>query len=30
MLPEYDEARIINAMISLEESPVIPIENITW
>jgi 4-amino-4-deoxychorismate lyase len=30
MLPEFDEAHLINAMISLEESPVIPIENIKW
>jgi 4-amino-4-deoxychorismate lyase len=30
ILPEFDEARLINAMISLEESPVIRIENINW
>ncbi|GET22175.1 hypothetical protein JCM18694_24210 [Prolixibacter denitrificans] len=30
MLSEFDEARIINAMISIEESPTIPIENIKW
>lgn len=30
ILPEFNEARLINAMISLEESPVIPIENIKW
>jgi 4-amino-4-deoxychorismate lyase len=30
MLPEFDEARLINAMVSLEESPVIPIKNIKW
>jgi len=30
MLSKFDEARIINAMISLEESPTIPIENIKW
>jgi len=30
MLHEFDEARLINAMISLEESPVIRIENINW
>lgn len=30
MLSEFDETRIINAMISLEESPTIPIENIKW
>lgn len=30
MLSEFDEARIINAMISIEESPTIPIGNIKW
>lgn len=30
ILPEFDEARLINAMISLEESPVILIGNIKW
>jgi 4-amino-4-deoxychorismate lyase len=30
MLPEFEEARIINAMISLEDSPVISMENIRW
>jgi 4-amino-4-deoxychorismate lyase len=29
-LKEFSEARLINAMISLEESGVIPIKNITW
>ena len=30
MLPDFDEARLINAMISLEESPKISIQNIKW
>ena len=29
-MEQYSEARIINAMISLEQSPIIPIENIQW